>query len=229
MYLENAHNTTRQTTGGDDSSAPSDNSGSGGLQGWMIAVIVIACVLFVCALVALFWLVRRLRRNRQHSSDLLQGKNGSSTQISSPISPAAPPFAGSLTNTSNDMSSIHSSTPIVLHGGSQRAPHSPITHSASSPKSMADYEKSSPSVAHIMQQQEARQSSSILSSTDAIMIADTFRQFMRKPEWNEHHDEEDEEVQNTFKSQQWSDDGKEDATTERRAARLKDSTRHDAH
>lgn len=32
---------------------------------------------------------------------------------------------------------------------------------------------------------EAHQSSSILSSTDALMIADTFRQFMRKPEWNE--------------------------------------------
>lgn len=28
-------------------------------------------------------------------------------------------------------------------------------------------------------------SSSILSSTDALMIADTFRQFMRKPEWND--------------------------------------------
>lgn len=32
---------------------------------------------------------------------------------------------------------------------------------------------------------EANHSSSILSSTDALMIADTFRQFMRKPEWNE--------------------------------------------
>ncbi|OAD00931.1 hypothetical protein MUCCIDRAFT_164849 [Mucor lusitanicus CBS 277.49] len=32
---------------------------------------------------------------------------------------------------------------------------------------------------------DAHQSSSILSSTDALMIADTFRQFMRKPEWNE--------------------------------------------
>lgn len=32
---------------------------------------------------------------------------------------------------------------------------------------------------------EANQSSSILSSTDALMIADTFRQFMRKPDWNE--------------------------------------------
>ncbi|KAI9243700.1 hypothetical protein BY458DRAFT_530358 [Sporodiniella umbellata] len=35
---------------------------------------------------------------------------------------------------------------------------------------------------------EANQSSSILSSTDALMIADTFRQFMRKPEWTEQHD-----------------------------------------
>ncbi|KAI8384728.1 uncharacterized protein BYT42DRAFT_272259 [Radiomyces spectabilis] len=30
---------------------------------------------------------------------------------------------------------------------------------------------------------DVRQTSSILSSTDALLIADTFRQFMRKPEW----------------------------------------------
>lgn len=35
---------------------------------------------------------------------------------------------------------------------------------------------------------EANHSSSILSSTDALLIADTFRQFMRKPEWNEDHE-----------------------------------------
>lgn len=34
-------------------------------------------------------------------------------------------------------------------------------------------------------------SSSILSSTDALMIADTFRQFMRKPDWNDELEQAD--------------------------------------
>ncbi|KAI9480363.1 MAG: hypothetical protein EXX96DRAFT_562309 [Benjaminiella poitrasii] len=35
---------------------------------------------------------------------------------------------------------------------------------------------------------EGHHSSSILSSTDALMIADTFRQFMRRPDWNEENE-----------------------------------------
>ncbi|KAI9497432.1 hypothetical protein BDB00DRAFT_623232 [Zychaea mexicana] len=223
QLIQNAHNSSTSDSGNGDGNGNSNSSeSSSGLKGWMIAVIVIACVLFVAALAALFWLFRRLRRNKAAAAaggdqrNLIQGNNGAS-QMSSPVIPAARPFAGSLTNASsmgggdarNDMSSIHSSTPIVLHGGSQRTANSPITHSPSSPKSMSDFDKSSPAVAHIMQQQEARQSSSILSSTDAIMIADTFRQFMRKPEWNEHHDEEDEEVGGAFKSQHFADSDNE--------------------
>ncbi|KAI7897658.1 uncharacterized protein BX663DRAFT_527493 [Cokeromyces recurvatus] len=43
---------------------------------------------------------------------------------------------------------------------------------------------------------EGQQSSSILSSTDALMIADTFRQFMRKPEWNDNINKEEEKSSN---------------------------------
>ncbi|KAI9266900.1 hypothetical protein BDA99DRAFT_558925 [Phascolomyces articulosus] len=237
--IQNAHNASSASNpnNGDTTGAADTSESSSGLKGWMIAVIVIACVLFVAALGALFWLFRRLRRNKAAAAaataggamgetsdqrNLIQGKDGTYTsQMSSTPSAAAiaRPFAGSVTNTSsvgggerNDISSIHSSTPIVHHGGSQRAPTTAsMPQSPSSPRSMTDqynYDKVSPppAVAQIMQQQEARQSSSILSATDAVMIADTFRQFMRKPEWNEHHDDEEDEdgtgAGGTFKSSQ---------------------------
>lgn len=165
----------------------------------MIAVIVVACVVFLAAVAALLWLLRRMRKNRQDAAAaggeqrtliVTDIKNADTATNSPGDSPATTrPFSGSLTNASTlgadnrDMASISSSTPIIAHGGSQRG--------FSTIRGMNDMEKSPTAAQHIMQQQEARQSSSILSSTDALMIADTFRQFMRKPEWNEHHEEEE--------------------------------------
>lgn len=214
--VESAHNTSNDASdspNGSDS-ANANNSGSG-LPGWLIAVIVIACVVFVAALAGLLWFIRRLKRTNAQNNIAAAGGGAAanmrdsktsdqrnlmmqSTDASMPTIPR--PFAGSISN-SNDMSSIHSSTPIMA--SVRNAP--PGSPQQSSPtKSIAETElgnnkpPTSPAVAHIMQNQEARQSSSILSSTDAIMIADTFRQFMRKPEWNEQHEEEDDD-ENTFK------------------------------
>ncbi|KAI7859936.1 hypothetical protein BDC45DRAFT_495343 [Circinella umbellata] len=195
--IQNAPDTSTSNDNNNTNDSESNNDSSG-LKGWMIAVIVIACVLFVAALIALFWLFRRLRRNKAAAAGTTTGEGGDQRNL----------IQG---GERNDMSSIHSSTPIVHHAQHQRVPSLP--QSPSSPKSSPaeNFENkapTAPAVAQIMQQQEARQSSSILSSTDAIMIADTFRQFMRKPEWNEHHDEEDEEA---FKSsQQWSNNNNSD-------------------
>lgn len=165
----------------------------------MIAVIVVACVLFLAAVAALLWLIRRMRKSKQDAATaggeqrtlIITDIKHADTATNSPgDSPATTrPFSGSLTNASTlgadnrDIVSISSSTPMIAHGGSQRG--------FSSIRGINDPEKSPTAAHHIMQQQEARQSSSILSSTDALMIADTFRQFMRKPEWNEHHEEEE--------------------------------------
>lgn len=175
----------------------------------MIAVIVVVCVLFLAACAAVFWLVRRLRRSKAATAAAAATTGGAGEQktlvddepSNSPTSTGAVARnfqAGSVTNASStggdmrDMSSIHSSTPIVAHGGSLRG--SPVTQSPSTTKSINDPEKAPSFVPpHIMQHSEARGSSSILSSTDALMIADTFRQFMRKPEWNDQHEEEEEE------------------------------------
>jgi hypothetical protein len=80
----------------------------------------------------------------------------------------------------NDISSIHSSTQQLW------SPRSLSPTRNDEVSFITTSEKLTPQ----QQQQlglhsEANQSSSILSSTDALMIADTFRQFMRKPDWNE--------------------------------------------
>ncbi|CDH54665.1 predicted protein [Lichtheimia corymbifera JMRC:FSU:9682] len=210
--IQSAHNTSTDESDSPNGSGSANASNSGsGLPGWLIAVIVIACVVFVAALAGLLWFIRRLKRTNAQNNVAAAGAAANmrdsktsdqrnlmqTTDASMPTIPR--PFAGSISN-SNDMSSIHSSTPIMA--SVRNAP--PGSPQQSSPtKSIAEAElgnkpPTSPAVAHIMQNQEARQSSSILSSTDAIMIADTFRQFMRKPEWNEQHEEEDDD-ENTFK------------------------------
>ncbi|CDS02931.1 hypothetical protein LRAMOSA00333 [Lichtheimia ramosa] len=179
----------------------------------MIAVIVIVSTLLLVALGALvfFCCIRQRNRNGQHeasasvpvsspsqpaiSSNLIgedqttlaQEKGISATGVSTPAIPR--PFSA------HDLSSINSLTPITgTRGGGAVSPQSTNT-----PQNASE----------IQQQQQAatidpRQSSSVLSSTDAIMIADTFRQFMRKPEWKNNHErpeeeEEDDDDENTFK------------------------------
>lgn len=211
--VESAHNTSSDGSNSPNasSSESSSSNGASGLPGWLIAVIVIACVVFVAALAGLFWFIRRLKRTNAQNNvaaanirDSKQSDQRNLMQSADASMPTIPrPFAGSISN-SNDMSSIHSSTPIMASvRNAQQQPGSPVTQQSSPTKSMAEAELGNkpptpPAMAHIMQNQEARQSSSILSSTDAIMIADTFRQFMRKPEWNEQHEEEDDD-ENTFK------------------------------
>lgn len=70
------------------------------------------------------------------------------------------------------------------------ATHDLSVHSASPPQQNRTLSSTNEKLPAMQQaslgiHSEANHSSSILSSTDALMIADTFRQFMRKPEWNE--------------------------------------------
>lgn len=149
----------------------------------MIGVIVAACVVFLALCGAVFWLLRKMRRNKAMSAKGTEatgaGAAGAGAGALAGLATAAGTSEkGSRPNVvtdNRDIASIHSSTPMVMHSGSQRS--SPVRDKAGA----------------LMQHAEARQSSSILSSTDALMIADTFRQFMRKPEWTEHHEEEEDD------------------------------------
>lgn len=216
--LENAKdNTTRTTYHPTVADNAASSNGPSTLTGWMIAVIVIVSTLLLVALGALvfFCCIRQRHRNDPHepTSDvpvssspsqpainsgligedqttLAQEKGISATGVSAPAVPR--PFSA------HDLSSINSLTPITgtRGGGGAVSPQSTSTP---------------PNTSEIQQQQQQqstiatmdpRQSSSVLSSTDAIMIADTFRQFMRKPEWkngNEHPEDDDDGDENTFK------------------------------
>lgn len=94
-------------------------------------------------------------------------------------------------------SSIHSSTPM-MHGSVRGSPTVPspssierspsITTNTTSVTTSANTPNMNPAALHLMQQQHSdgasHQASSILSSTDALMIADTFRHLLRKPNWS---------------------------------------------
>ncbi|CAO3633737.1 unnamed protein product [Cunninghamella blakesleeana] len=100
-------------------------------------------------------------------------------------------------------SSIHSSTPMMQQpinrgNGGSGSPTAPSPTSVERSPSIATNMTSTTnttSPTHILHHGNNDhlhhpQQNTILSSTDAIMIADTFRQLMRKPDWNEHNNEE---------------------------------------
>lgn len=214
--LENAKdNTTRTETHPTVADNAASTNGSSPLTGWMIAVIVIVSTLLLVALGALvfFCCIRQRHRNDSHEpapasvpvssspsqpainsgligedqTTLAQEKGISATGVSAPAVPR--PFSA------HDLSSINSLTPITgPRGGGAVSPQS-----TSTPQNASEIQQQSATTANM----DPRQSSSVLSSTDAIMIADTFRQFMRKPEWknnNEHPgDDDDDGDENTFK------------------------------
>lgn len=84
-------------------------------------------------------------------------------------------------NNRGDIASINSSTQQLWSPRSLSPRHDEISFITTSEKPITTAQQHQPLGLH----SEANQSSSILSSTDALMIADTFRQFMRKPDWNE--------------------------------------------
>ncbi|CAO3597874.1 unnamed protein product [Absidia cylindrospora] len=219
--IQNSHNTTSTGTGGSPSSSPSSTnqssqhgSSSSSLPSWAIAVIVIASVAVVIAAIALAWLIRNMRRNRQRDHQPLNKtdmdhdevlNNDNNTEMSQVGNAAA--ILGSTTTTNNNnainrnidthdlSSSIHSSTPM-MHGSVRGSPTVPSPSSIERSPSIttnttsATASNMNPAALHLMQQQQqpdaaSHQASSILSSTDALMIADTFRQFMRKPDWSD--------------------------------------------
>ncbi|KAG0167718.1 hypothetical protein DFQ30_005732 [Apophysomyces sp. BC1015] len=217
--IQSAHNTTippipTTVAGPPPNNSPSPQSSSSGSQlpPWAIAVICVASVIVIASLAASFWALRKWRKNKAETKlsgneklliagSMKPPRTGDGTlQVhGAPVTPAVAhrgtdgvmPVGAFMDN--RDISSIHSSTPMMLHAsGSLRS--SPVTQSPSTSRSLQDPDIEKSPIAHIMQHPEAHHSSSILSSTDALMIADTFRQFMRKPEWTGH--DEDEETEN---------------------------------
>jgi ABC-type nickel/cobalt efflux system permease component RcnA len=246
IVVENSRNTTATSTSAAASpasstapasqSTPQNEQNSPALPVWAIVVIVIAAVIIIIAAIALTWLVRNIRRNRQRDHQPLN-KNDTdhdeALENMAPIMGNTSSIAGSPTsntpksmtaisggmmatnNTDNNSnsnhnktnntinkslgpnfnhidtndlsSSIHSSTPM-MHGSIRGSPTVPSPSSIDRPPSITTTVSSPNNAAlhHLQQHDSSHQpTSSILSSTDALMIADTFRQFMRKPDWSD--------------------------------------------
>ncbi|CAO3615144.1 unnamed protein product [Mucor hiemalis] len=193
-------------------SIPITNS-SKKLPGWAIAVIVIASLLFLLAIAAMIWAYRRYKNKRQlnggaansglHGDDekvpvLAPNKNESNIAVAASTAAAIAAgkacftfclprpylfffvYLGENNRSGGDISSIHSSTQQLWSPRSLSPKHDEISFVTTSEKPPAPTQAQ-----QLGLHSEANQSSSILSSTDALMIADTFRQFMRKPDWNE--------------------------------------------
>ncbi|KAF7724419.1 hypothetical protein EC973_001083 [Apophysomyces ossiformis] len=110
-------------------------------------------------------------------------------------------------------SSLHSSLPKSvgrMQGIGSSVGSFPVIQSPSTSRSLQDLDPDR----SLFAIPEARTSSSILSSTDALMIADTFRHLMRKPEWTERYDEGDD------------DDGKDDGTQAAKYKRKEEEFSH---
>jgi hypothetical protein len=148
-----------------------------------------------------------------------------------------------------DVSSIHSGTPIFGGTSSRRSTALENSSAFGSTRGSGlrnstgiDPEKNQSVISNAVrtsdlgQHAEARQSNSVLSSTDALMIADTFRNLMRKPDWNEKSDElementeeNDEEKRkrlgNELLRQQLAEEGTQVQRIERRPTHLKSIT-----
>ncbi|KAI9018689.1 hypothetical protein CLU79DRAFT_836969 [Phycomyces nitens] len=184
------------------SSDDSDNS----LEPWAIGVISAACVLVVAVIIGIIWATRRMRRNKKRDNNSNEEKRAMYNASQQPQQTETPDLtlvaptalqrqseaAGTTDN--RDLASINSATPMMQQGSlSMRS--SPVTLTPVGPRNNLDAEFEKAAISHALLQQQqygdpAHQSSSILSSTDALLIADTFRQFMRKPEWSEHAEED---------------------------------------
>ncbi|KAG2179185.1 hypothetical protein INT43_002035, partial [Umbelopsis isabellina] len=190
-------------------------SSSSKLQPWTIGVIVAACVLFLIAVIALLWIVCYTRRQRKlgnrRSFFLSNPKRSPGSADDAALAGVVgeakdiPPGMQSHGGFDNrDVSSIHSGTPIMGGGGASSRRSTAMENNSnfgstrgSGLRNSTDPEKNASIISSqasrandLGQLPEGRQSNSVLSSTDALMIADTFRNLMRKPDWNEKDDDE---------------------------------------
>ncbi|KAJ2956980.1 hypothetical protein NQZ79_g7244 [Umbelopsis isabellina] len=239
------------------------NASSSKLQPWTIGVIVAACVLFLIAVIALLWILCYTRRQRKlgnRRSFFLGNPKRSPGSDDAALAGAVgetkdiPPGMQSHGGFDNrDVSSIHSATPIMGGGGGASSRRSTALENnstfgstrGSGLRNSTDPEKNASMISSqagrandLGQLPEGRQSNSVLSSTDALMIADTFRNLMRKPDWNEkdgdelemNNTEEESDVEKQKRigkellRQQLAEEGTQVQRIERRPTQLKSIT-----
>ncbi|KAG2223749.1 hypothetical protein INT45_003473 [Circinella minor] len=193
--------TTKNDTTIINGSNQTDPNTTGVLQPWMIVIVAIACIAAVVACLIMIWAIRHVRRRKLvfnekghegggtsepvtttttttttkdlHSSSITCSGNSSSTQFKNDKSYIIPPVIDGSIRSNSQLPSI-----MILdhHGNSYLPPDNMFLR----PQSVASCSNISiPST-----------DTPPISSADALMIADTFRQHMRRPEWQQHQQQQ---------------------------------------
>ncbi|RUP51983.1 hypothetical protein BC936DRAFT_143839 [Jimgerdemannia flammicorona] len=176
------------------------------VQPWVIVIITAAGLAVLAAFLAAFYAFKATRK----------GKYDKKVYTAEPmiIAPNSKGHPGSGAYDNRDISSIHSTTPIIIshqrsptnegnvsifsattgrakarqNSGGDKSYYSPSLSPSNSPQQLhaplasAGIASEAPPIPQI---NEPRTSTSLLTSGDAIMIGDTFRQYLRKPDWQE--------------------------------------------
>ncbi|KAG0175103.1 hypothetical protein DFQ28_005013 [Apophysomyces sp. BC1034] len=230
-YPKNASAATPPTSGvtnQESASAATAQSGNSGLPAWSIAVITIAAVALVLAAAAIAWAVLMSRRRKRNNKLSPAG----STMTPSGINHDMNPNMAEKQKPIRDVASIHSTTPIITVGGPTRSLASPYNSTTELTSSGMD--PVSPSIAAYHPNSSGYTISpprspktSMLSSSDAVMLSDTFRNILYRPDWpgSPGNDGEDELRRKRLGEQllqrQLAEDGTSVKHAERRPTRIK--------
>ncbi|KAF7725331.1 hypothetical protein EC973_009670 [Apophysomyces ossiformis] len=213
--------------------ASSGNS-DGALPGWSIAVIVIAVLAFIMASAAIIWAIllsrRRKRNNKLSPAGSTMTPSGIHPDMSAPMNekqqPLPPP------KPSHDVTSIHSTTPIVTVPAPARSLASPYNSTSELASTSTDQVSPSISPQHpnssgYPTSPQRSPKSSMLSSTDATALGDTFRHILYRPDWpGASGNEGDEELRRKrlgeqLLQRQLAEDGTSVKHAERRPTRIR--------
>ncbi|CDH51105.1 predicted protein [Lichtheimia corymbifera JMRC:FSU:9682] len=198
----NSKETTVQGVKANDNSAPNSSNQQTGLQPWLIAVVIISCVAAVAACIAMIWAIRQLRKRKMVGDEkgsfdpgtVIVGDGGGDSQLmmaSSSMPPSSIMLAAAAGGNPNPMmhTSHHS-----LRDSSYMLPRFAPDGSVRSTLRYGEIVRPQ-SCSNISTRSDA--ATPPITSTDALMIADTFRQRMRRPDWQQQtqqqeHEDEDE-------------------------------------
>ncbi|KAI7847784.1 hypothetical protein BDC45DRAFT_562090 [Circinella umbellata] len=172
---------------------------TGVIQPWMIAIVVLACIVAIVACLIMIWAIRHVRRRKLVFNE--KGHEGGG--ISEPVTTTTTTIKdlacssimcsgnSSSTQSKNDKSYI---IPPVIDGSIRSNIQLPsvmiLDHYGSSylpPDSMIIQPQSVASCSNIS---TPSTDTPPISSADALMIADKFRQHMRRPEWQQHQQQQ---------------------------------------
>ncbi|KAI9255254.1 hypothetical protein BDA99DRAFT_540166 [Phascolomyces articulosus] len=188
--------TATNNTAINDSDKSSTNDGT--LQPWVIAIVVIAIVAAVIACIVMIWAIRHVRRRKlvynEKGHEIESAGIGGPVTNSSSLPSSSMMYPGS-TQFKNDSSYIF---PPIGDGSIRSQPASRIILDRGSnclPDNMLIRPQSVASCSNISTPSTDMPP---ISSADALMIADTFRQRMRRPEWQQqqqHHQQQQQQQQ----------------------------------